>query len=123
MEMKRIYEPMDARPLESGAVQKVYRFKNNYGASVVKGEHTYGGDEGLWELAVVTFQTDGDFNLCYTTPITSDVEGHLSDDAVEELLAKVEALPAAPLDNSHNDKVHKLDNTLYTDADDVHKTY
>ena len=68
MEIRKIYEPIDARPLESGAVQKLYRFANNYGASVVKGEHTYGGEEGLWELAVVKFKTDGDFNLDYTTP-------------------------------------------------------
>jgi hypothetical protein len=106
MDMK-IYEPYDARPLENGAVQKLYRFANNYGASVVKGEHTYGGDEGLWELAVITFKTDGEYSLCYTTPITSDVEGHLADDDVEVLLERVEALPAAPLDNSHNDKVHR----------------
>jgi len=107
MEIRKIYEPYDARPLENGAVQKLYKFANNYGASVVKGEHTYGGDEGLWELAVITFQTDGGYNLCYTTPITTDVEGHLTDDAVEELLMKVEALPTAPLDNNHNDDVHK----------------
>jgi hypothetical protein len=122
MEMKRIYEPIDARPLESGAVQKLYKFDNNYGASVVKGEHTYGGDEGLWELAVIVFDTSGGFNLCYTTPITSDVEGHLDDDAVEELLAKVEALPAAPLDNSHNDKVHKLDNSPHKDINGIADT-
>ena len=107
MEMKKIYEPLDARPLESGAVQKLYRFVNNYGASVVKGEHTYGGDEGLWELAVVVFDTNGDFNLDYTTPITSDVEGHLTDDAVEELLAKIEALPETHLINEYNDMTHK----------------
>lgn len=107
MKMKKIYEPYDARPLDNGAVQKLYQFANNYGASVVKGEHTYGGDEGLWELAVITFTTDGDFELCYTTPITADVEGHLTDDAVEELLAKIEALPNIPLSNSLNDKVHK----------------
>jgi hypothetical protein len=107
MEIRRIYEPMDARPLESGAVQKLYKFANNYGASVVKGEHTYGGDEGLWELAVIVFDTNGDFNLCYTTPITTDVEGHLTDDAVEELLAKIDALPIAHLENRDNDDVHK----------------
>lgn len=105
--MKKIYEPLDARPLESGAVQKLYRFANNYGASVVKGEHTYGGDEGLWELAVVVFDTNGGFNLDYTTPITSDVEGHLTDDAVEELLAKIEALPETHLINEYNDMTHK----------------
>jgi hypothetical protein len=110
MEIRRIYEPMDARPLESGAVQKLYRFKNNYGASVVKGEHTYGGNEGLWELAVVHFDTSGGFNLCYTTPITQDVEGHLSDDAVEELLAKIEALPpVVAMINEYNEAVHRED--------------
>jgi hypothetical protein len=117
MEMKRIYEPIDARPLESGAVQKLYRFKNNYGASVVKGEHTYGGDEGLWELAVVHFDTSGGFNLCYTTPITSDVEGHLDDDAVEELLAKIEALPVVAMINEGNDKVHRQDINGIKDTD------
>jgi hypothetical protein len=93
MEVKKlIHEPYDARPLESGAIQKLYKFANGYGASVIKGEHTYGGDEGLWELAVLTFNTDGDFSISYTTGITEDVEGHLTDDEVEELLTKIEAL-------------------------------
>jgi hypothetical protein len=109
MEIRKIYEPIDARPLESGAIQKLYRFANNYGASVVKGEHTYGGDEGLWELAVIHFDTGGEFNLDYTTPITQDVEGHLTDDAVEELLAKIEALPVVALINEYNEAVHRED--------------
>jgi hypothetical protein len=120
MEMRRIYEPMDARPLESGAVQKVYKFANNYGASVVKGEHTYGGNEGLWELAVVHFDTSGGFNLCYTTPITQDVEGHLSDDAVEELLTKIEALPFTTLINEGNEAVHREDVNGIKDTE-IHK--
>ncbi len=110
MEIRKIYEPYDARPLESGAVQKLYKFTNGYGASVVKGEHTYGGDEGLWELAVITFDTEGGFSLCYTTPITPDVEGHLTDDAIEVLLARIEALPlqyGALPENRNHDKVHK----------------
>ena len=117
MEIRKIHEPYNARPLESGAVQKLYRFANGYGASVVKGEHTYGGEEGLWELAVLKFKTDGDFVLDYTTPITEDVEGHLTDDAVEELLTKIEALPIVALTNECNDKVHKLDNTLHKDTE------
>ena len=87
-----LYEPVDARPLESGAIQKIYRFANGYGASVVKGEHTYGGDEGLWELAVITFALKADnhtYTLCYDTPITQDVEGNLNDGEVEEMLDKI----------------------------------
>ena len=121
MDIRRIYEPYDARPLESGAVQKLYKFTNGYGASVVKGEHTYGGDEGLWELAVLAFDTNGEFALDYTTPITSDVEGHLTDDAVEVLLAKIEALPEPnPINrysNRDHDKVHKLDNSLHREKE------
>jgi hypothetical protein len=120
MEIRKIHEPYDARPLESGAVQKMYRFSNNYGASVVKGEHTYGGDEGLWELAVTKFKTDGDFVLDYTTPITEDVEGHLTDDAVEELLNKIEALPFTAPINEYNDAVHREDINGIKDTD-VHK--
>ena len=104
---KVIYEPYDARPLESGAVQKLYKFANGYGASVVKGERTYGGDEGLWELAVITFKTSGEYVLDYSTPITEDVEGHLTDDAVEELLARVESLPYVSPVNETNDKEDK----------------
>ena len=119
MEIRKIHEPIDARPLESGAVQKLYRFANSYGASVVKGEHTYGGDEGLWELAVIKFKTDGDFVLDYSTPITEDVEGHLTDDAVEELLDKIEALPRSAFINEYNDKVHKDINGI--DNTEIHK--
>lgn len=122
MEIRKIYEPIDARPLESGAVQKLYRFANNYGASVVKGEHTYGGSDGLWELAVVKFKTDGDFDLDYTTPITEDVEGHLTDDDVEVLLVKIEALPIVALTNEYNDAVHRQDINGIKDTD-IHRDF
>ena len=92
-----LYVPVDARPLESGAIQKIYRFANGYGASVVKGEHTYGGEEGLWELAVIIFAKGTDNNytyeLVYDTPITQDVEGNLNDDEVEKLLDQIFVLP------------------------------
>lgn len=92
-----LYVPVDARPLESGAIQKIYRFANGYGASVVKGDHTYGGEEGLWELAVIIFAKGTDNNhtyqLVYDTPITQDVEGNLNDDEVEKLLDQIFVLP------------------------------
>lgn len=52
--------------------QYTFSFPNGYGASVVRGGYTYGGSEGLWELAVL----DADGHLTYNTPITDDV-GHL----------------------------------------------
>lgn len=72
--------------------QDIYRFENSsYGASVVQGPYSYGGDRGLWELAVIHF-TGEDFALCYCTPVTNDVIGHLSRDEVQEILAQIDAL-------------------------------
>ena len=63
-------------------------FPNGYTASVIIGPYSYGGDEGLYELAVMH---GGE--LCYLTPVTDDVVGHLTPEQVTELLAKIEALP------------------------------
>ena len=118
--MRQIFQPIKARPLENGSVQKLYRFPNGYGASVVKGANTYGGDEGLWELAVIVYNRDEeDYQLTYETPITTDVEGHLDDDAVEELLTKIMQLPLRQggLNNAANKKAHKLDNSLHIEPD------
>ena len=63
-------------------------FENGYGASIVKGEYTYGGKDGLYELAVLN--SNGD--LIYDTPVTSDVEGYLSETQVTDLLIKIQQL-------------------------------
>jgi hypothetical protein len=63
-------------------------FDNGYGASVVKGEHTYGGRDGLYELAVL----GKDGRLTYETPITDDVEGYLSEDDVTILMKQIQNL-------------------------------
>jgi hypothetical protein len=64
------------------------KFNNGYGASVVIGPHTYGGEDGLYELAVL----DNNGNLTYETPVTSDVEGYLSEDDVTRLLEQIQNL-------------------------------
>jgi hypothetical protein len=69
-------------------VQARIQFENGYGASVVKGEYTYGGEDGLYELAVL----DSNGDLTYSTPVTSDVEGHLSEDDVTKLLEQIQNL-------------------------------
>lgn len=74
-----------------GAEQKVYKFDNNFGASVIRGAYTYGGEQGLWELAVIEFDGD-DWGLTYETDITSDVVGYLEEFEVDALLDRIEKL-------------------------------
>jgi hypothetical protein len=70
-----------------GGIQQIWQFKNGYGASVIKHKGSYGGNKDLWELAVLQGE-----ELCYTTPITSDVIGHLNDPEVDNLLGKIASL-------------------------------
>jgi hypothetical protein len=63
-------------------------FENGYGASVVRHEYSYGGKDGLYELAVLN--SDGE--LCYDTPVTNDVIGYLRDIDVTDVLAKIQQL-------------------------------
>lgn len=90
-----MYRPYSERTIHGDGEQKLYRFDNNYGASVVRHSFSYGSEEGLWELAVLIFDTGANWNLTYDTPVTSDVLGHLTNDDVEATLAKIEALPNA----------------------------
>ena len=77
----------------NGGTQTLHKFDNGYGASVVCHKFSYGGDLGLKELAVLTFPDDDErYELCYSTEITDDVLGYLSDEDVADLLVKIEAL-------------------------------
>lgn len=75
-------------PNHLGGVQARIQFENGYGASVVCTPYTYGGDKGLYELAVL----DSEGHLTYATPITNDVEGYLSEDDVTNLLEQIQLL-------------------------------
>jgi len=88
-----MFEPYLEREL-NGGVQKLYRFDNGYGASVVRHEFSYGHERGLWELAVIDFSVEDDDNwvIDYTTPITNDVLGYLSDEDVNRNLKKISEL-------------------------------
>lgn len=76
----------------NGGTQVVHKFDNGYGASVVCHDYSYGGDQGLKELAVLKFEDEEEWHLCYTTLITDDVIGYLEDDCVEELLVAIKNL-------------------------------
>ena len=66
----------------------LYEFENGYGASVVKHDGSYGGKQGLYEIAVL----DSTGDLCYSTPITDDVIGHATEDKVLDTLHRIKML-------------------------------
>ena len=80
------YTPKETKHVYGGT-QDIYEFHNGYGASVVSHAHSYGGNSGLFELAVLK---NGD--LCYDTPLTDDVIGWLNAEQVESYLAQIEDL-------------------------------
>ena len=67
------------------SIKKIARvsFDNGYGVSVIP----Y-GNNGKYEIAVLK---DGD--LCYDTPITSDVIGDLSEEEVTSYMKEIQQLP------------------------------
>ena len=69
-------------------IQKIYKFKNGFGASVICHRHSYGGQSGLWELAVLN-ESD---SLTFDTPITDDVLGGLTEKEVDNILEEIKQL-------------------------------
>ena len=69
--------------------QRRFIWPNGHGASVIWHAYAYGAEDGQYEIAV----TDKDGHLDYTTPLTSDVLGRLSEADVIETLDAIAALP------------------------------
>jgi hypothetical protein len=85
------FEDLDFVKLDDGfMVGKQARmvFENGYGVSVVSHTYSYGGKDGLFEVAVLG--KDGD--LTYDTPVTNDVIGYLSKKAVSDVMKQVQNL-------------------------------
>jgi hypothetical protein len=82
------HEFLDHR-LVHGGHQWRFKFANGYGASVIVNEYSYGGREGLYEVAIL----DKEGEIDYTTPIASDVIGHLTEDDVSDVLYEISSLP------------------------------
>lgn len=85
------FEAHIERNIHNGVAYR-FRFDNGYGASVVSHDASYGGDEGLWEVAVLNRRGE----LDYTTPVTDDVVGWLDEEEVAGLLARIAALVDVP---------------------------
>ena len=102
------YEPVKTSSHSTGAgVKHVFWFENGYGASVVRfwvqdggflgGYSSYGGDEGLFELACIKMKSGAtnveDFEIVYEPPsMRGDVLGYLTPEQVDDILDKIKAL-------------------------------
>lgn len=99
-------------PFNQGIAHK-FLFENGYGGSVIRHDFSYGGAEGLWEMAVITHNVPSDrlasfvkadptkaidppvdvsTELIYDTPVMNDVMGHLTPEQVEGFLDQIKAL-------------------------------
>lgn len=89
------FKELPNNPL-NGGIQYIAKYPNNYGASIVQHSFSYGKDKELWELAVIKYEPNEtnihNFDLDYTTSITNDVMGYLTESEVNELLDEIEAL-------------------------------
>lgn len=70
-------------------IRAYLKFDNGYGVSVVQGPYSYGGQKGLYELAVL----DKDGFITYKTPITDDVIGFLKPEDVTKYMIEIQQLP------------------------------
>lgn len=77
--------------IPQNGVQYLKFFDNGYGVSVVKHNFSYGGQVGLWELAVIKVD-EKEWEICYDTPITDDVIGWLDENEVMEIALEVSKL-------------------------------
>lgn len=91
--IKPVGNPYEVISLHGGIICYYY-FDNGYGASVVQHRYSYGGPEGLWELAVLAHTSGGKYVTSYETPITDDVMGRLTSAEVEALLEQIAELPS-----------------------------
>ena len=85
------FEDLEFIKLDDGfmkGVQCRMMFENGFGVSVVSHTYSYGGKDGLFEVAVLG--KDGD--LTYNTPVTNDVVGYLNPDEVTEIIEQVQNL-------------------------------
>lgn len=100
------HKKIKEQTVNENGIQKLYRFDNGYGASIVCHKYSKGGTQGLWEVAVIEFEGEN-WDITYDTHITDDVLGHLSEADVNETLIRIECLE--PLENNQPIKAKTLE--------------
>jgi len=87
------HTPVETSRLHGG-IQYLFRFENGYGASLVNHSGSYGN-----EIAVIRWDENGEFDIVYDTPVTSDVLGWLFPDEIESTLDAIKALPIKAIES------------------------
>ena len=72
---------------KGNGLQATMDFNNSYGISVVRFKGSYGYERGLWEVAVLY-----NGSITYTTDITNNVIGFLTEQNVTDIMKRVQAL-------------------------------
>lgn len=108
-----------------GGTQVLHRFDNGYGASVIQNPYSYGGDIGLFEIAVLKWEGVS-YSINYDTPVTDDVLGYVVPEEVEGYLRDIEALTPGSVEKyKQQEQLHELtekikaltvDNDLHPDV-------
>jgi len=81
------FKMLDDAPYMVGKQARL-QFDNGFGVSVVSHTFSYGGKDGLFEVAVL----DKDGKLTYETSVTNDVIGYLEPHEVSEIMEQVQNL-------------------------------
>lgn len=71
----------------AGGEHYLVTFSNGWGASVIRNRMSYGGDKGLYEIAIL----HGD-DICYRSGLTDYVLGFLTPEQAMDTLAAIPAL-------------------------------
>lgn len=66
-------------------IQALTKYPNGYGASIIQGPHSYGGDEGLYELVRIKYTDDG-------WHLDDEPRGYLKPNEVTSLLKQIKKL-------------------------------
>jgi len=81
------FELINDAPFMVGKKSRMH-FDNGYGVSVVSHSYSYGGRDGLYELAVL----DSNDEITYDTTVTNDVIGYLTEEEVSNVMKEVQNL-------------------------------
>ena len=73
--------------------RSTFFFDNGYGVSVITGPMFHTDVDHPYELAVLKGFVENS-RLCYDTPVTDDVIGHLSESEISATMELVQKLPA-----------------------------